>query len=352
MKKVVISILVIAAVFAGIFWVLNKNKAKNEAQVAVVAEKNAAVSVRADVADYREVNASYVSNGVFSPKQEVMISAETPGKVERVLVDEGSMVRAGQVLAVIKGDKQNVGVNNAQAVYNNAKAEVERFESAYASGGVTKQQLDQVKLQLENAKNNLTSARLTAGDVNITASFSGIVNKRNIEPGSYVNPGQQLFEVVNVSTLKLKVNVDEKNVKNIKVGQQVDITSSVLPESSYTGVVTFVAPKADASLNFAVELEIKNNPNNELKAGMYGTANFGGQSSANIFTVPRTAFVGNVSSGEVFVEKDGKAILTKVVAGRIFGEYVEILSGLEKGQKVVTSGQINLTNESAIEIIN
>src|SRR5690606_19552459 len=136
----------------------------------------------------------------------------------RVLVSEGAQVKAGQVLAIIESDKQNVSVSNAQAVYNNAKAEVDRFENAFATGGVTRQQLDQVKLQLENAKNNLRSAELTASDVNVRASFPGVVNSRKVEPGKYVNPGEELFEIVNLSSLKLKVNVDEKNISAVKMG--------------------------------------------------------------------------------------------------------------------------------------
>lgn len=351
MKKVIISIAVAVAAIIGIFVVLNKNKANNEAQTAIVAQKNSAVAVRAALAEYKSLSEGYSNNGVFAPKQEVMISTEAPGKVESVLVKEGDRVAAGQVLAVVKGDKQDVGVNNAQAVYNNALAEVARFESAYASGGVTKQQLDQVKLQLSNAKNNLRSAQISANDVNVRASFSGIVNKRNIEPGSYVNPGQQLFEIVNVGTLKLKVNVDEKSIGDVRKGQEVVVTSAVVPNKAFTGVVTFIAPKADGSLNFPVELEIKNNSENELKAGMYGTAQFGANQTINVLVVPRTAFVGNVSSNKVFVIKGGKAILTEVAAGRNFGDYVEIVSGVANGEQVVVTGQINLNNETPVEII-
>src|SRR5690606_34855401 len=99
----------------------------------------------------------------------------------------------------------------------------------YATGGVTKQQLDQVKLQFETAKNNLRSAKLTAGDVTIKTSVSGIVNARKIEPGAYVNPGTAAFDIVNVSSLKLRVNVDEKNVAALKVGQSVNVSVSVYP---------------------------------------------------------------------------------------------------------------------------
>ncbi len=351
MKKVIITGIVIIAALAGIMFVLNKNKASNEAETAVVAEKNSAVAVRIETADFKELNGQYIANGTFAPKQEVKISAETPGLVARVLVKEGSSVSAGQTLAVIKADKQNVNVSNAQAVYNNAKAEVARFESAYATGGVTKQQLDQMKLQLENAKNNLQSAQLTAGDVNIKASFSGIVNKKNIEPGSYVNPGMELFEVVNVSTLKLKVNVDEKNVGSLHLGQTIKVVSPVVSNKEFTGKISFIAPKADASLNFPVELEIQNNTTNDLKAGMYGNAYFGDSQLVNVLTIPRTAFVGSVSSHQVFVYKGGKAVLTTVVSGRTFGDAIEVISGLQKGDQVITSGQINLANGTAVEII-
>jgi len=351
MKKIIITSVITIAALVGIFYVLNKNKAKNEAQTAVVAQKNTGVTVRVADAGYEDLNIQYTTNGVFVPQQEVMISAETSGSVVRVLVQEGARVSAGQTLAIIKGDKQNVAVSNAQAVYNNAIAEVARFENAFSSGGVTKQQLDQVKLQLENAKNNLRSAQLNATDVNIKASFSGVVNTRNIEPGSYVNPGQQLFEIVNITTLKLKVNVDEKTIGTIKNGQKVLVESAAIPGQQWTGTVSFIAPKADASLNFPVELEIRNNGSNDLKAGMYGTAIFGNEQLSNALVVPRTAFVGNVSSNQIFVAQDGKAILKEVVAGRNFGNFVEIISGIETGTTVITTGQINLTNETPIKII-
>jgi membrane fusion protein (multidrug efflux system) len=352
MKRIIISGLIILAAFAGIAYVLKSNKAKNDAQTAIVAQKNTSVAVRAEVADLKPMNLQYTSNGNFTAKQEVMISSEVSGKITNVLVREGATVSAGQVLAVIRGDKLNVNLSNAQAVYENAKNEVERFESAYATGGVTKQQLDQVKLQLENARNNLQNARLTASDVNVKASFAGVVNKRFIEAGSYVSPGQQMFEIVNVSSLKMKVHVDEKNIASIKLGQKVQVETPVIPGKTWTGVVSFIAPKADGSLNFPVELEIKNNPGNELKAGMYGTARFGSDQLADVLVVPRNAFVGNVSSNKVFVIEDGKAILTQVVSGRNFGDYVEILSGVNKGQKVVVSGQINLLDQTPVSIIN
>ncbi|WP_372474268.1 efflux RND transporter periplasmic adaptor subunit [Capnocytophaga sp. ARDL2] len=351
MKKIIITGVVVIASLVGIMYVLNKNKANTEANIAEVAKTNAAVAVRVAEVDFHEVNSQYVTNGTFAPKQEVMLSAETGGRVASVLVSEGSFVRPGQTLAVINADKQNVGIANAQAVYNQAQAEVARFEGAYASGGVTKQQLDQVKLQLENARNNLKSAQLQAADVNVRASFAGVVNKKMVEPGAFVGPGQQMFEVVNVASLKMNITVDEKNIASVRVGQSVKVVSNALPDQEFEGKVSFIAPKANAGLNFPVELEIRNNATNDLKAGMYGTAYFGADQAVKALVVPRSAFVGSVSSNQMFVVKDGKAVLTEVVAGRTFGDYIEVVSGVNQGEKVVTSGQINLLDGTAIEVI-
>ncbi|RZL46512.1 MAG: efflux RND transporter periplasmic adaptor subunit [Pedobacter sp.] len=350
MKKV-IYIVIIVVVLGLIGYKLSSNKEKNEAQTAIVAIKNNNVAVRAEIVDVKDLSMQYITNSTFTPNQEVKISADASGLVTRVLVEEGAVVKAGQTLAVINGNKQNVNVSNAQAVYQNAQVEYSRFESAYKTGGVTKQQLDQIRLQLENAKNNLRSAQISASDLNIKAPFSGIINSRNIEPGLYVNPGKELFEIVDVSSLKLKVNVDEKNIGSIKLGQNVKVTSQVLSDKTFEGKITFIAAKADASLNFPVELEIKNNNAKDLKAGMYGTAYFGSDQKVNALVVSRNVFVGSVSSGQIFAIKDGKAVLTKVTTGRNFGDYIEIISGLEKGTQVVTSGQINLSDGTTVEII-
>lgn len=351
MKKFILPILIILLALTGIVYALNKNKAENEAQTAVVAQKNAAVTVRTGKADYKDLSNQYVANGTFAPRQEVKISAEASGRVVRVLVEEGSHVKAGQVLAIIESDKQNVNVTNARAVFDNAQAEVARFENAFATGGVTKQQLDQVMLQLENARNNLRSAELTASDVNVKASFAGIVNSRNVEPGTYVNPGQQLFEIVDISSLKLKVHVDEKNVAALKTGQSVNVVATVLPDEQIQGKIIFIAPKGDGGLNFPVELEIKNTAGSGLKAGMYGTAYFGDEKPVHALSVPRDAFVGSISSNKIFIAENGKAVLKEVVSGRSFGENVEIISGLEPGAAVIVSGQINLLNETPVQII-
>lgn len=351
MKRGIITVIIIAAAGFGIWKILENNKVKNAAVTAEAAKSNPYVAVRIDTVRMEVMDMQYVANGTFLPKQEVVVGAETAGRVVRVNVQEGSFVTAGQVLATVEVDKLNVNVANAQANYDNAQQNLQRFESAYSTGGVTLQQLDQAKLQFETAKNNLKSSKISASDATIKTSVSGIVNSRKIEPGSYVTAGAAAFDIVNVSTLKLRVSVDEKNVVGLRLGQSVQVTASVYPNKSFTGKITFIAPKADGSLNFPVEIEVPN-PSNELRAGMYGTAIFGGNAAAeSVLIVPRSAFVGSVSDNKIYVSKNGKAVETKVVSGRNFGNNIEIISGLSANDQVIVSGQINLLDQTAIEVI-
>ena len=101
-----------------------------------------------------------------------------------------------------------------------------------------------------------------------------------------------------------------------------------------------------------VEIEIANNASNDLKAGMYGTAEFtANQGKQSLMIVPRNAFVGSVSSNEIFVIENGTAKLKTVTAGRILGEKVEILNGLSEGETVIVTGRINLQDGSKVDII-
>jgi len=354
MKKIIITIVVIAASLGIIGYILTNNKKKNEAKTAIVAEKNASVSVKIDTVKTEEVSLDFVSNGNFEPIQELKFSAEKSGKVTKVLVKEGDYVSVGQTLAIVRSDVINVNAENANAVYQNAVADYNRFENAFKTGGVTKQQLDQAKIAMVNAKSQLTQANINVGDTRIKAPISGLINKKFIEPGSILAgmPPSELFEIVNVSKLKLKVTVNESQVASLKVGTTVNVTSNVYPDKTFTGKITFIAPKADESLNFPVEIEIANNATKDLKAGMYGTAKFASnQQKQTLKIVPRNAFVGSVSSNQIFVIENGTAKLKKVTAGRILGDKVEILNGLNDGETVIVTGQINLQDGSKVEVI-
>ncbi|TDE45547.1 efflux RND transporter periplasmic adaptor subunit [Flavobacterium rhamnosiphilum] len=354
MKKIIITTVVIVAALGLIAYVLTNNKKENEAKTAIVAEKNATVSVRIETVKTEEVSLDFASNGNFEPIQELKFSAEKSGKVVKVLAKEGDYVTVGQTLAIVRSDVINVNAQTANSSYQNAVADYNRYENAFKTGGVTKQQLDQAKLAMVNAKAQLTQANINVGDTRIKAPISGFINKKYIEPGSILTgmPATELFDIVNVSKLKLKVAVNESQVASLKIGTPIKVTASVYPDKTFSGKITFIASKADESLNFPVEIEIANNASKDLKAGMYGTAEFASnQQKQSLMIVPRNAFVGSVSSNEIFVIENGTAKLKKVTAGRILGDKVEILNGLSDGETVIITGQINLQDGSKVDII-
>lgn len=354
MKKNILTAVIIIGALAIIAYVLTENKKENDAKTAIVAEKNASVSVKIDAVKTEEVSLDFVANGNFEPIQELSFSAEKSGKVISVLAKEGDYVSAGQTLVIVRSDVINVNEQTANAAYQNALADFNRYENAYKTGGVTKQQLDQAKLALTNAQANLKQAKINVGDTRLKAPISGLINKKYIEPGFILAgmPSTVMFDIVNVSKLKLKVTVNESQVASLKLGNTVNVSASVYPDKTFTGKITFIAPKADSTLNFPVEIEISNNASNDLKAGMYGTANFDSkQQKQSMMIVPRNAFVGSVSSNQIFVAENGIAKLKTVTAGRILGNKVEIINGLSEGETVIITGQINLQDGSKVDII-
>ncbi len=352
MKKTLIYI-VIAAVLVGLAaYKISSNKSKQEAEVAEVAKEVDKINVNVITVQYESINTDYTANGTFLPKQEMNQSSEISGRIVNVLVKEGSRVGAGQVVATIKKDAIEVDMSQAQNNLQNAIIDNQRYENAFKTGGVTKQQLDNSRLQLKNAQAAVRAQSVRVNNAAVRAGISGTINKRMVEPGAVVSPGTPMFEIVNINSLKLSVLVDESQVGKIQLGQQVAINVNVLPEDSFSGRITFIAPKSDASLNFPVEIEVQNRGN--LKAGMYATAIFqtnNGAETQNMLTVPATAFVNGVSSGQIFVAQNGVAKLIKVTPGKVYGDKVQILNGLKNGDQVITSGQINLDNGSKINII-
>ncbi len=350
-KKILIPVLIFAGLLVIIGAVLNNNKKKNAEKTAVVAETNTGVAVKTETVTTAAMEINFDANGKFSPAQELEFSAETSGRVVRVLVDEGSMVRKGQTLAIIKTENLSVDVQTAKEAYANALRDKQRYENAYKTGGVTQQQVDQAALNLKNAAARIQQANIKVADANLRSSINGVINKRMVEPGSVLAPGTKLFEIVDVSKLTLDIAVTETQIANLKVGDEVEVRASVIPDKSFKGKISFIAAKADESLNFPVKIEVANQADNTIKAGMYGTANFEFPQQAPAILIPRSAFIGGVSSNEIFVAKDGKSELRKVVSGRVLGDKIEIISGLTTGEEVITTGQINLINGSAITTI-
>ncbi len=351
MKKAIIYGLVIIGALALIFWKLESNKKANQANIDLVKEANSgAVPVSVEIAVKTAFDETVQANGNFAALHEVSLSSEISGRVTQVLVREGSFVRAGQIVARIDNEVADAQSQSAQSALRQAQTDLERFEKAYESGGVTKKQLDDIRLQYANAEAQNTAVRRGLENTYVKAPIQGTINARYIETGAYLSPGTKMFDIVDVSRLKLVVSVPEAQVVHLAAGQTVKVVADVFPEINYTGKIIFIAAKGDKSLNYPVEIEVANVEGRELKAGMYGTAMFELSGQEPMMLVPRSAFYNGVNSGSLFVFRNGTAVLRQVVTGRVFGERVEIREGLAEGEQVITSGQVNLVNGSEVAI--
>ena len=339
------------AALALIVWKLNANKKANTAKTDFVKESNSGdvpvLVAKVAVTDFTQ---GFTANGNFEPIRELTYLSEVTGRITQLMVDEGSVVRQGQQIARIDDQVLGTDLDIAKANIAQLKVDKERYENAFTTGGVTQKQVDDARLQYNTAVSRLEAANRRVSDTYVKAPISGIINKKYIEQGAYLSPGNKMFDIVDVSKLKLSVSVPEAQVVSLKNGDNVKVTCNVYPETTYTGRVTFIAAKGDNTLNYPIEMEVSNIDGKPLKAGMYGTAHFGAATATPMILIPRTTFVGGVNSNQIYVLQGDTAKLKTVVAGRIFGEQVEIREGLTAGETVITSGQINLTDGAVVTV--
>lgn len=349
MKKVLIYGTLTIAAIAAIMWKLNANKKANADKTEFVKQSNSGdVPVLTEKVARVEFDQQFSVNGNFEPARELTFMSEVSGRITKLMVDEGTYVKQGQIMARIDDELLGTDLQSAKVNLEQLKVDKERYESAFKTGGVTQKQMDDTRLQYEIAQSRYDAAARRIRDMHVKAPISGTINVKYVEQGAYLSPGTKMFDIVDVSRLKLRVTVPELQVINLKLGDKVNVTTNVFPETTYSGKITFIAAKGDNTLSYPVEIEVTNVSGKPLKAGMYGTANFEMPRQEPAILVSRTAFVGGVNSNQLYIKEGNAAKLRKVVAGRIYGDKVEIREGLNEGETVITSGQINLVNGAKV----
>lgn len=350
MKKIIINSVIVLALIGGIVWVLKGNK-EEQAELASLAQKsNGFAAVRVEKVKKETLSGGFSAFGNFEPSRELSFVSEISGRVVSLAADKGDKIARQQTMAVLDYELLQNEVTLAEAAFEKAKSDYAKFTKLAEGNAITPQQLEEAKLGYTNADIRLKTARRRLADTRIKAPIAGTVNARYVEVGSYLNPGAKMFDLVDVSKLKLTVKVTEAQVLRVTKGARVSVASDVLPGKTFEGSVVFVGVKADVSLAYPVEIEI-DNADDQLKAGMYGQVFFGTSDPAPKLTIARNAIVGSLDNAQVFVNADGKAQLRPVTTGGSAGDRVVIIAGLNEGESVITSGQINLTSGDPVEVL-
>ena len=349
MKKIIISIIVIAAVIFAIFQL-----ASNHKRITTLDNNLFTNEVTVSVASVELKTMSPVINvtGTIYPVKEVDIAAETQGKLRALQYDLGQFVKSGTVIAVLDDDIKKL-------TYETAKVEAEKTEKNYnrvknlLSGGTSsEQEYDNAKSAYETAKNKMLEAAKQLAYTKITAPFSGTITKKFVEEGTYIKEGNSIASLVDITKLKVKVSVSENNIYYLSVGNKVKVSSDIYPGVAFTGRVSFVSPRGDESHNYPLEIELVNDAKKPLKGGTFVTVAFEvGENKSGLF-IPREALQGSIKDAKVYVAENGKAVLKTIAIGRESTGELEVISGLKENEQVIISGQVNLADNKAIKIIN
>ncbi|PSF04716.1 efflux RND transporter periplasmic adaptor subunit [Marinobacter fuscus] len=209
--------------------------------------------------------------GQLEPWQSVQVSARVAGTVESLGVQLGQEVKAGKVLATLSLDGRDAVVSRWQASIRKLEADLSAARKLRARNLTAETDILRLESELAAARAELASARLAVAHLEPEAPFDGVVNRRDVEPGSLVQVGSPMFELVQIDRLKASGQVPQQSVARVQPGQAVNI--ELLDGTRLAGVVSFVASAANPETrSFAVEVVVEN-PDRLRAAG--GTANLG-----------------------------------------------------------------------------
>ena len=352
MKKKTIIITATTFVLLGVmvFTLASNKKVIDERKQFTKSETNVAVTVAST--EMKETNGNLELVGTAQPCKEVNIASESAGKIVQVNFKMGDFVAKGKVLAKIDDTYKRLAYENARLSFNKCKEDLNRYEALRKGDAVSDTQLRDIRLAYENAAIQLENAKKQWDDTKITAPFSGYITSQNTELGAYVNAGTVVAGIADISELKVVLDVSETNAYELKPGQKINVTTDVHPEADYAGKISNISPKASASHTYPVEILIANTGKDKLKAGTYVNVSVNMGKSGKALMIPRDAIVSSVKDPSVYVVANNTVKLVKITTGRSFSSNLEVLAGLGEGDKVVTNGQINLTEGSKVSVIN
>ncbi len=316
-------------------------------------EQTEAVPVEVARVANRTMIASYTGTGPLEARSQATVTARASGVIKRVYFDVGSAVRVGQPLAELDSDRARLTLSQAQAQMNKLEANYRRAQQLVKEQMVSANDLDEIRFNLANARAQYEAARLELSYAVVTAPISGVVSNRPaaIKPGNLVQFGQDVATIVDINRLEATLNVPEREIETMKVGQPVQLRVDALPGRVFTGTVDRIAPVVDAgSGTFRVICSFASE--GSLQPGMFGRMAIDYDQRQDAPSIPRTALLDDASDPAVYVVRAGKAVRVPVKLGYIDGEFAEVREGLKLGDQVVVAGKSALREGGSVQVIN
>ena len=351
-KKLIAPILVILVVAGFIGWKLSSNKAKIDKKNEPVVQKEIVIPVSAITLEKEMVNNELTKIGNLIPNREADITAATAGKLTSVNFNLGSYVSQGGVVAKVDNRQAVLNLQQARTTKTKYDKDYTRYKTLLEGEATTEASFQDIRLQRDNAANQIELLNKQIADASVRAPISGQIVSKLKEPGEYVNPGTPLGHIVDISVLKANVMISETDAYSLRVGNKVTVMTDVYPDVALSGTISFISNQGDATHNYPVEVTLHNSKSYPLKAGTTVTVNFNKKGGGMLLTIPRTALTSGTKDPKIHVVENGIARLKSIVIGQEIGNNIEVVSGVEEGTQVITSGQINITEGSKVNVVS
>lgn len=306
-------------------------------QVVVVEAQSTSVPIRVEV------------TGQVAPIFQATLSSRIQGTIDKLLVREGSRVSKGQLLIQLDSRDLQADLARAHAEVENAKAHLDRMNQLYAQDAVSKQEMENATRAYRVAEANRRAVEAQLSYTMVRAPFEGVITEKKVEAGELASPGQPLLKMEDPQRLRLEATVAEGDLKSVSRGDKIPVVIDALGGQALTGLVSQILPAGDPQTHtFMVKVDLPKTPG--LKTGMFGRFQLDKGLTQTIL-VPSAAVVerGELSSLYV-VGSDQTARLRWVKLGRRFEQQVEILSGLNIGERVLVDGSRGVDG-AAVQIV-
>lgn len=336
--------------FAALILVLLNNRSQLEAKARN--DKINAFPVTVSAVELKEVSNNIELVGTIVGDNDVQVISEAQGKVTGVFANVGDYKSAGSIIAELDDELRKSAYETAEVNFEKSKKDFERYDVLFKNKSVSDVQYEQAKLAFYNAQSAYVAAKKDYENTKITAPISGVITARNVDIGTYVNKNTPVANIVDITKLKVKIGVAEKDVFSLKKGDKVTVTTDVYPGVQFPGTIATISDEGDLAHNFAVEVSLMNSREHPLKSGMFGKVTFLPKSSEPRLIVSRDALLGSIKAPQVFVVESGVVHLRNVTVGATYDNNLEVIKGLKNGDKVVVNGQNNLEENTAVYVIN
>lgn len=357
-KRMIIMLLLVGAVFGGIYW-FQMFKAEMMAQFLA---GNAAppVTVTAKAVTMADWQPSLSAVGTLRAVRSVQISTEVPGLVRRVHFESGDVVKKGDVLIELHDATGRALLNALQAAERLAASSLNRNKQQMRVHAISQAQLDASEADLAVKQAQVKQQQEMIAQKSIRAPFSGRLGLRKIHPGQYLNPASPLVSLQDDSSMYVDFLLPQKILAEVKIAQRFSLNVNAYKSTPFSGQLTAINASVDASTRNVQVEGLVDNADGKLLAGMFVSLELNQGEVVQRLTLPQTAISFNAYGPTLFLakseQKDGKTIWTAqqvfIKTGERRGDQVAITKGVNEGAMVVTSGQMKLKNGSVLIIDN